>query len=272
MIMANPEHDDEIDAKNVLQSQTAYRVEHADHFGGVDYQSSDGAVAMEVTTVTSEEVKASTARRGAVLNTKTPTPAAGVCWWVTIDELHPRFKGLEARVVDALGVLEADGEPEFWSHSAHALLTGDPNRKVAVATLQREHVEHAVQTPEICSREGEEHEHGVLWSTSGGYVASGSDAALREIEETLNDKPDNYRKLAESGAETRVLFVWVDRDTEGSITRPLRDGISEKWDHFGLPSRAPELDESVDELWVVHRQTRRGWRWTADGWTALENV
>lgn len=83
---------------------------------------------------------------------------------------------------------------------------------------------------------------------------------------------DSYRKLAESGAETQVRFVWVDRDTEGSITRPLRNGISEKWDHFGLPSRAPELDDSVDELWLVYRQTRRGWRWTTNGWTALENV
>lgn len=270
--MANPEHDDELDAKNVLQSQTAYRVEHADHFGGVDYQSSDGMVAMEVTTVTSGELKASAALRDALLDTKTTSPNAGACWWVTIDERHPRLKGLEARVVGALGVLEAGGVTEFWSHAAHTLLTGDPDRERAVVTLHRERVEHAEQTPEICAREGTEHIHGVVWSTSGSYVASGSDAALLEIEETLNGKPDNYRKLTESGAQTRVLLVWVAQDTDGSITRPLRDGIAERWDHFGLPSRTPDLDESVVELWVVHRQTRRGWRWTTDGWTAIEGV
>lgn len=270
--MANPEHGDEIDAKNVLQSQTAYRVEHADHFGGVDYRSSDGSVAMEVTTVTSEGLKASATRRGALLNTKTAMPTAGVCWWVTVDERHPRLKGLEARVVNALDVLEAGGVKQFWSRSAHTALIGNLDRQIAETTLLRERVEHAEQTPEMCSHEEAVHEHGVHWSTSGSYVASGSDAALLEIEGTLNDKPDNYRKLAESGAETTVLFAWVDQDTEGSITRPLRDGVADNWDHFGLPTRAPELNESVDELWVVHRQTRRGWRYTADGWAALEGV
>jgi hypothetical protein len=270
--MGNPEHDDEIDAKNVVHNQTSHRFEHADHFGGVDYRSLDGAVAMEVTTVTDGAQKAATKPRAALLNTETPSPETTGCWWVTIDDEHPRLKGLEGRVIGTLPALEAEGVTEYWSWSGYTLLRAHPALQDTVGTLAREHVEHAVQTPEMCQRDGNDHVHKVFWSTSGAFTASGSDSALTAIESALNGKPDNFQKLADADATTTVLFVWVDRDTDGSITRPLHDAVGERWDHFGVPSRGPALDGDVDELWIVHRQTRRGWRWAAGRWSALENL
>lgn len=157
------------------------------------------------------------------------------------------------------------------SDALYRLLTGSQSHRAAVAALLQDRVEHAAQVPEICANHQGAHAHGVFWSTSGSYTASGSDAAVLEVEETLKGKPDNFRKLVESGASTKVLFVWVDLDTDGSITRPLAAHADERWEHFELPARQLELG-TVDELWIVHRQTRRGWRWAGDKWTALEGV
>ena len=103
---------------------------------------------------------------------------------------------------------------------------------------------------------------------ASGYSASGSDAALALIEEDLNEKHDNFGKLR--GADERHLYVWVDGDTDLAVARPFRGGKPDEWDHFGLPTRSPKLNEPVDHLWIIDRATSKGWVWRSAGWVSLD--
>jgi hypothetical protein len=76
---------------------------------------------------------------------------------------------------------------------------------------------------------------------------------------------DNITKLADAGVDQCHLFVWLDDDTPGAVSRPFAGGSVDEWDHFGLPSRPPALPHPITDLWVVHNGTRRGWYWSEGG-------
>lgn len=107
---------------------------------------------------------------------------------------------------------------------------------------------------------------------SGGSI-SDSDRAVTLLAEALREKADNPKKLGDSGAEQRHLFVWLDGDTPFSIARPLdRDATTWNIEGFGLPSKAPVLDPRVTHLWVVRERSDRGWLWDGEAWRDLQNL
>jgi hypothetical protein len=119
----------------------------------------------------------------------------------------------------------------------------------------------------------DDHVHKVLPSPGSGGSAGGSDEAFGLIEVALGGKPDNAEKLAASGAQERHLFVWLDDNTPFGMARPLSRDAPD-WDDgsFGLPSRAPDVDPAITDLWIVHERSRRGWRWSRGVWTSLDYV
>src|SRR5690606_18159529 len=103
--------------------------------------------------------------------------------------------------------------------------------------------------------------------TTDGSIG-GSNESLRNLLEELSSKTDNLKKLAESGSDTRILFVWIDGDTAFEIARPLSAAAPQGLEsQFGLPTIAPILDPAITEVWIVHDGFRLGWRWDGRAWS-----
>jgi hypothetical protein len=86
----------------------------------------------------------------------------------------------------------------------------------------------------------------------------------------LRSKVDNPRKLQESRAVHRHLFVWVNDDTEWSIGRPvLNAALPGQNDGWRLPDVVPDIDSAITHLWVVHTRSLRGWLWNGEVWSVV---
>jgi hypothetical protein len=265
------ERPEEVEVRAVVETILRVSLTHADVNGGdVDYRfttSTGRSAALEVTTVTSSKTKIARDKWDKESPTFGPAPTLQGCWQVWLEDTDVRYKGLTSRLEPALAVLETAGR-EFDSGRLHEFIDTPLPLREAVSLLAGEKVKHARRYSLLCRVEGHQPPHRIDIVRQSGYSAAGSDAALTLIEEVLNTKHDNFGKLR--GADERHLYVWVDRDTDLAVARPFRGGTATKWDHFGLPTRPPELAEPVDHLWIVDRATSTGWVWTANGWTALD--
>ncbi|MBO1740722.1 hypothetical protein [Leifsonia sp. TF02-11] len=268
----NREHPDEIDAKEIVERVLEVLLEHADKYGGVDYRSVDGRIALEVTRVTDGWKAASRSALRASRDAGVPEGELQNCWLVFASETQSGLKTFLQRVHPLLLQLEAAGEQSFWDQPAqvHVLERG-PLFDIYLPLLQAG-VERALAAPHH-DHADPSHSHRIIPSLGGGGSVGGSDEALAGLVAELGRKPDNPAKLSSSGAEQRHLFVWLDDDSRFDIARPLsRDAPT--WDdgQFGLPSLAPRIDPAVTHLWVVHQRSRRGWLWDGTSWRSLEGL
>lgn len=123
----NRESADEIDAKQFVERILGIVLEHADKNGGVDYLSTDGQIAVEVTRVT--EGQKAAGRRALNASRKIGAPAGELqnCWLVFTSETQTGLKTFLQRVHPLLLQLEAAGEQSFDDQSAavHVLWDGD---------------------------------------------------------------------------------------------------------------------------------------------------
>lgn len=268
--MPNEERPDELEARAIAEPALGASLEHADSNGDVDYRfttSGGKRGALEVTTVTDPKNKVARDQWVKASPKYGPAPTLRQCWQVWINDRDVRYKGLLARLEPALAALE-EVSRRFERGRLHEFIGSPKPEQDAAQTLAQEKVIQALPYPELCRAEQHEAPHRIDLVRESGWSASGSDAALELIEAELNAKPDNFGKLR--GADEKHLFAWVDGDTDLAIARPFRGGRPAEWEHFGLPSRGPNLLEPVDQLWIVDRATLTGWVWTPEaGWTSL---
>lgn len=107
----NHERPDEVAAKRIIEKRLRERVrlEHADRLGGVDYLTSDGKIAVEVTRVTDGDVKNG---RDALKRSREKAVAElplQACWLVIISEKLHGQNTIQQRVHPMLVDLEAAG-------------------------------------------------------------------------------------------------------------------------------------------------------------------
>lgn len=268
--MPQSERPNEIEARVFLSEQLGVEMRHADTNGGVDYlfDAPEGRTgAVEVTTVTSAQAKAGNAAWLRMRQEQQPTRAVQQCWRVVLDEERAVYQGVIDRLIPHLAALENAGVHSFDENQLPVWLTGGSHDVRAAATGLRA---HAVVQAAVVERSAPHDEHHVFVSRMGGWTAKGSDDSLRLLEQELSGRPDNARKLAAANVDQEHLFVWVDDDTPGEIARPFRGGHVSDWDHFGLPSRDPELPDHISDLWIVDRRSSAGWRWSrGQGWSAV---
>lgn len=267
--MANVERDDEKDAKRVAESVLGVDLRHFDTDGGVDYLAEDSSVAVEVTRVTDGRKRA--ARSGITRSVKdTFQPPLASCWIVLASSAHRATKNLERRLRPMLAELEKAGISEFNRDDFNTYLQELPTHTALLRRVYDTEIESAGLPMQP---DPNDHEHQILLSlTTDGSIRS-SNESLAALLAELGSKSDNVKKLGDSGALHRVLFVWLDGDTPDEISRPL-DGDPPKGldQRFGIASVPPKLDPAITELWIVHEGTRRGWRWDGTNWSALEGV
>ncbi len=263
----NYERPNELLAKQVVEEVLAVELEYADTRGGVDYMSTDGKIALEVTAVTEGRNKG--ARDALKKSIKKGVPGAelATCWIVFAPEGQANMKIFLQRVQPALVELERVGETFFDRDRARThTVQGGPLAEIYRPLLDAG-VERATHAPHRVSPEDRDHVHAVWVTTGSGGSVSGSDESLDRLLHALSDKPDNPQKLAASCAEQRHLFVWVNDDTWYNIARPLSmpapSWAEEGW---GAPSISPTLDPAITHFWVMHERSRIGWLWDGATW------
>lgn len=270
--MPMDERPEELEARKLVETALCVELTHADKTGGVDYLFATAAgrfAALEVTTVTDSGRKIARDKWTKESPQYRAATSLHMCWEVWLDDVDVKYRGLVARLEPHIAVLEASGRT-FDSRKLHQFIGAPASEQDAATAIAREHVEQASPRLDLCAMRATGHEHRIEIVRVSGWAASGSDSALSLIEEELNGRADNGAKLREAGADECHLFVWVDRDTDLAVARPFRGGQAAKWPHFGLPSRAPGLNDPVDQLWILDRTTLTGWVWSATGWETFE--
>lgn len=266
----NQERPNEAAAKDIVERATGVDLEHADTHGGVDYLSPDGTVALEVTAVTHGEKKgARDALRKSVAKDD-PTTELEACWIVFAPDDQSKMKTFVQRVKPALAELELAGISRFDRQSAaiHVLQGG------AHATLYKPlldaGVERAASDPHLKSQGDPAHIHQMIVSTGSGGSANGSDEAVDRLMSELDTREDNPKKLLDSGAQQRHLFVWLNDDSPHKIARPLSHTVP-SGTGWGLPTVTPKLDPAITHLWVMHERSGKGWLWDGNVWAELQD-
>lgn len=267
----NQEHPDETAAKQIVEKRLhgrGVRLEHADRFGGVDYLSTNGKVAVEVTRVTDGDIRKGRDALKRSREAGVSGPPLQTCWLVMVSEKLHGQKTIRQRLRPMLSEMEIAGETRFdrQKAAAHVLQEG------ALTELYLPLLGVGIEVAESAPHDRDaEHEHKVIIIAGGGGSASGSDEALEHLVAALSAKTDNPKKLVVSGADERHLFVWIDGDTPFAIERPLsHDPLDGTEEYFGLPSGRPDIDPSITHLWIVHERSGRGWYWDGETWDSLE--
>ncbi|MCU1526750.1 MAG: hypothetical protein JWP75_513 [Frondihabitans sp.] len=266
----NHERPNELVAKRIVEHVMRVQLEHHDTHGGVDYLSSDGTVALEVTAVTDGEkdgawkaLKMSEAKGASNAELQ-------ACWIVFVSDKQTGMKTFVQRVQPAIVELEAAGETFFDNQRAAMHVIEKGKLSQIYRQLLDAGVERATYAPHEAHAEDPSHIHRLLTSSGGGGSASGSDESLVLLVDALREKPDNPLKLRQSGAGLRHLFVWLNDNTGFTIARPLsREAPPWGGDEWGLPTIAPALDPAITHLWVMHARSRLGWLWDGESWQGL---
>lgn len=269
----NQERPNEAHAKRIVEQVMGIQLDHADTHGGVDYLTPDGTVALEVTAVTDGEKDGARQALRKSVNKGLPAIALQGCWLVFTGEAQPRMKTFVQRVQPAIAELELAGETDFFDQRAAIHVLEERELSHIYRPLLEAGVERASYVPHAPHVDDPDHIHQLHVLMGGGGSISGSDEALDRLTEALSEKNDNPKKLRESNAEQRHLFVWLNYDTAFNIARPLQhDEPSWAGGEWGVPSTEPQLDPAITHLWIVHQGSRRGWLWDGESWRELSDL
>lgn len=269
-------------ASSVVAAALGVDLAFVDTDGRVDYKFTDPdgrSAALEVTTMTDRKLKGSVAAYARTRNSAGPLASLTSCWTVALDERDATFKGVEGRLEPHLTAFEAAGlQPGLWvtPRDVRATFRGTElaaGVEASTVELERETARQLIRwTPGMCEEDAARrgpHWHGIQISTAGEFAEVGTDVALEAIERFVRDHPDNLRKLADSGANVKHLFIRLDEESSVSVSHsvsrfagPLVDGR----DYFGPPTRPPDMPKQVDELWVVYEVEGEGWHWGDGHW------
>ncbi|MEV7875550.1 hypothetical protein [Microbacterium sp. NPDC089188] len=266
----NAERPNERAAKEIVEHSLGIQLEHHDTHGGVDYLSADGTVALEVTAVTDGWKRGASDALRRSERKGTPDVSLRNCWIVSTSLDQSTLRTFVQRVSPVIAELEAAGESRFSDQEAAVhVLMGGPLSAV-YRRLLGAGVEVAGNAPHAARADDPDHKHQVFIMAGSGGVATSSNEAVSQLMDELRPKVDNPKKLRDSGAGSRHLFVWVNDDTEWSIARPVRGAaLPGQSDGWRLPDVVPDLGPAITHLWVVHARSMRGWLWNGEVWSVV---
>lgn len=262
----NKERPDELDAKSIVEIVLGIELEHADKDGGVDYLSTDGRHAVEITRVTDGRKRAGSKALDTSRAAENLEGELQTCWWAFVSDTQVGLKTFLQQVHPALVELEAAGEDQFdRAQAAMHVMRQGPLSSIYRSLLDAG-VERASAVPNHAHRRCT---HSVIPGLISGGTSSGSDRAVFLLTDLLSVKEDNPRKLRASGRDHRHLFVWLDDDTRFDVARPLSRAAPSWHDGFGVPATPPMLAQAISHLWVMHEGSRLGWIWNGEAWCEI---
>lgn len=270
LTVMNQERPDEVRARSIVERATTLIFEHADKAGGVDYLSQDGAAALEVTRFTDAQKRRGRVAARSSRDTSSASTELKSCWMLMVPETQPRMKGLVQRVLPSLVQLEEVGESRFSNRHAAGHVRGDGPKSAIYRSLLEAGVERAGALGDR-PNPNSGHVHRAILSLGDSGTAAGTDEALRELENELDLRQDNFIKLSFVATKQRHLFVWLDDDTPYAVSRPLRrSAVNGPPQAVELPTRQPRLNPVVSHLWVVNDESGCGWLWNGATWSPVQ--
>ena len=239
-------------ARHVVERETRRTFIFSDLSGDVDFRSTDGEAALEVTRFTNPILR----RDQAVATNRDHVLELGTAYdWHVTFEGHPKYNELPTRLYPALHALETHRLASWDPSSMYWWAQGVPTLRAAIEQMSTEGVLHArsVASTARPSR--------LFVYPSGSYSYGGPDAALRVLEDEIALEADHVAKLASAGTSETHLWIWTDFATIGDFRRALDD------EETALPSRRAHLEPEVTHLWIMDEPARRGWQWSREsGW------
>ena len=259
----NGERADEVKARFFVEKYLGVNLKYVDLNGQVDYKyERDGQeCALEVSRFTEERQKNlwSSFEPGADMLYHPPL----MLQWHLSAKGMPRLNDVKARVLPALHVLERYDLDSYW-HGMHSWwFERDEELRTVSQAFGEVGVESAQSGREFFKHNAEQPFNvGVTFQSFWSY--GNPDSALEILENYILRTEDNKKKLRDSKATERHLWLWLDRHTVGGVLEAFK-GLDNQ-----LPTRIPNLPEEITHLWFVYEENGYGWQYGPDsGWSRI---
>ncbi len=262
----NGERADEVKARLFVEKYFGIDLKYADFNGQVDYKfERDGQeCAIEVSRFTEERQKNlwSSFEPGSDMLYHPPL----MFQWLLSAKGMPRLNEVKARVLPALHILERYDLNSYW-HGLHSWwFERDEELRIVSLAFSEVGIESAQSGREFFKHSAEQPFNvGVTFRSFWSY--GNADSALEILENHISSTEDNRKKLYESKAIERHLWLWLDRHTVGGVLEAFK-GLDNH-----LPTRKPNLPEEVTHLWFVNEENGYGWFFNPlEGWASLSEL
>lgn len=176
----------------------------------------------------------------------------------------PKNKDVQKYIIPALHTLERYFLDSYWPSLQSWWFEHDRDLKVVAEAFEFVGIESAQSRAQMFYQDDNLiFNIGITYGNNWMY--GGPDSALEILEEYIGCTGDNLRKLAQTGADERHLWLWLD---EHSL-RGVSDAFKEE--DIALPSRKPNLPPAVTHLWIVSDVNGLGWRFEPEnGWSKIK--
>lgn len=259
------ERADEVKARIFVEKYLGVNLKYVDLNGQVDYKfDRDGQdCALEVSRFTEELQKERWAgfRDGDELFNFYPLRRQ---WYLSAHGM-PKIKDVKALILPALHILERYHLDSYWPSMQSWWFEHERELKQVAFAFRSVGVESAQSAIGMFEID-DAHPFNVGISFGMNWSYGNPDSALEIVENYIAGTGDNLKKLRESGAKERHLWLWLDRHT-------LR-GVLEAFNGMNtlFPTRNPVLPEEVTHLWLVNEENEYGWfHGPAERWSRLSN-
>jgi hypothetical protein len=183
--------------------------------------------------------------------------------WLVSARGMPKTKDVEKYIFPALHTLERYFLESYWPSLQSWWFEHDRELKAVAEAFEIVGIESAQSRAQMFYQDDN-----LMFSigiTYGNYwIYGGPDYALQILEEYIGRTEDNLRKLAQTGADERHLWLWLDEHSLRGVLDAFKD------EGVALPSRKPNLPPAVTHLWIVNELNVVGWSFEPEsGWSNL---
>ncbi len=256
----NSERGSEVLAREFLESKLKIELAYNDVTGQADYFCAESGDLVEVTSYFMQDYfENNSAHMEDNLLIETATLSSN---WLLLFDCYPKKKHVESEVLPHLQKLEIhhifelnDSSHRWWMKDVSSL----------TATLQIFDKFELVSAKTASSdmfRDLDPDKRFVCVMPSLSYSYSGPNGAIEHLEEKLFHNSRDIEKLSAGTSIRRHYFVWINSFTHPSVKEAfLGENVK------NLPSRIPQIDPILTDLWVVEEERKLGWHFNnSAGW------
>lgn len=183
--------------------------------------------------------------------------------WLLSARGMPKMKDVEKYIFPALHTLERYFLESYWPSLQSWWFEHDPELKVVAESFEIVGIESAQSRTQMFFQDDNLiFNIGVIFGNNWMY--GGPNSALEILEEYIGRAKDNLAKLAQTEADERHLWLWLDEHSLRGVSDAFKD------EGVALPSRSPNLPHAVTHLWIVNEVSGLGWMFEPEnGWWKL---
>lgn len=183
--------------------------------------------------------------------------------WLLSARGIPKTKDVEKYIFPALHTLERYFLESYWPSLQSWWFEHERELKAVAQAFEIVGIESAQSGTQMFYQDDNSMFNiGIMYGNN--WIYGGPNSALEILEEYIGRTEDNLEKLAQSGADERHLWLWLDEHSLRGVADAFKD------EDAALPSRKPNLPPEVTHLWIVNDVNGLGWRFDPEpGWSKL---